>query len=348
MLDKIDKVGVAGRNNSFAIRSCTFLLFLLIKFIGIAQEYKVASLETVKDDIEARLNSREDLNGNKCALLKVYVNDGISHVNGSVIGNIISKGMEKHIYLSPDSKQIELVFENHLPLKIKFEDYKIEGVKGQTVYAIKLIESPSSSNPDDTWGTKIPKEISLDKLSGAIEYYKNEKFDKAFSLFMEVKDNATAQYYLGIMYENGRGVAQDYKEAFQWYQRSALQGNYKAQNNVAGLYKEGHGVIQDNEEAARWYLKAATQGDPVSQTNLGIMYFNGQGVTKDYKEAAKWFTRAAEQGYSRAQANLATMYEHGLGVTQDYNAAIQLYEKAIQQGNKNAQKPLDELKKKLK
>ena len=33
-----------------------------------------------------------------------------------------------------------------------------------------------------------------------------------------------AQYNLGIMYENGEGVPQDYKEAVKWYRLAAEQG----------------------------------------------------------------------------------------------------------------------------
>ena len=33
-----------------------------------------------------------------------------------------------------------------------------------------------------------------------------------------------AQYNLGVMYENGQGVPQDYKEAVKWYRLAAEQG----------------------------------------------------------------------------------------------------------------------------
>ncbi len=32
--------------------------------------------------------------------------------------------------------------------------------------------------------------------------------------------NATAQYRLGVMYDSGFGVAQDYAEAMKWYRRA--------------------------------------------------------------------------------------------------------------------------------
>lgn len=109
-----------------------------------AQSYVVQSFEISPDDIDARVNSRVGNNGRKCALLKVYVQDGINHANGSVIGEIEAKGMEKRIYMAHDSKQVELVFDNHLPLRIKFDDFKIPVVTEQTVYILRLVDPKSN------------------------------------------------------------------------------------------------------------------------------------------------------------------------------------------------------------
>ncbi|HHQ4547446.1 TPA: LysM-like peptidoglycan-binding domain-containing protein, partial [Aeromonas veronii] len=73
--------------------------------------------------------------------------------------------------------------------------------------------------------------------------------------------NASAQYNLGLMYEQGHGVAQDYKQAVSWYRKAAEQGNASAQYNLGLMYEQGHGVVQDNKEAIAWYRKAAEQGD---------------------------------------------------------------------------------------
>ena len=41
--------------------------------------------------------------------------------------------------------------------------------------------------------------------------------------------DTNAQYNLGLMYNNGDGVPQDYKEAVKWYRLAAEQGYAKAQ-----------------------------------------------------------------------------------------------------------------------
>ena len=53
-----------------------------------------------------------------------------------------------------------------------------------------------------------------------------------------------AQYNLGVMYENGRGVPQDYKEAVKWYTKCAEQGAADAQYNLGVMYANGREVPQ--------------------------------------------------------------------------------------------------------
>jgi TPR repeat protein len=50
---------------------------------------------------------------------------------------------------------------------------------------------------------------------------------------------------LGIAYDNGRGVPQDYGQAAQWYRKAAQQGFAGAQINLGALYTNGHGVRQN-------------------------------------------------------------------------------------------------------
>ncbi len=71
--------------------------------------------------------------------------------------------------------------------------------------------------------------------------------------------DADAQFNLGIMYGDGRGVAQDYAEALQWYRKAAEQGYAKAQNNLGFMYSNGQGVPQDYAQAHMWYNLAASR-----------------------------------------------------------------------------------------
>lgn len=71
--------------------------------------------------------------------------------------------------------------------------------------------------------------------------------------------NANAQYFLGVMYDGGWGVLQDYAAAASWYQKAADQGNANAQHNLAVMYSIGRGVPQNYVIAHMWYNLAASQ-----------------------------------------------------------------------------------------
>lgn len=109
--------------------------------------------------------------------------------------------------------------------------------------------------------------------------------------------DASAQFYLGIMYAKGQGVPQDDVEAARWYRLAAVQGNVASQINLGVMYANGQGVPQDYAEAVTWYRKAAAeQGGAPAQFNLGVMYAKGQGVPEDDLLAHMWLNLAAEQG----------------------------------------------------
>ncbi len=110
-----------------------------------------------------------------------------------------------------------------------------------------------------------------------------------------------AQYNLGIMYDVGRGVTQDYAEAVKWYGKAADQGDAKAQYNLGLVYVKGQGVAQDNAGAVKWYRNAAEQGNVAAQTFLGNMYKTGRGVTQDYVQAHMWFNLVAAKGEETAR-----------------------------------------------
>jgi TPR repeat protein len=53
---------------------------------------------------------------------------------------------------------------------------------------------------------------------------------------MAEQGHAGAQYNLGVMYKNGRGIPQDYMQAAAWYRKAAEQGIANAQYNLGGMY----------------------------------------------------------------------------------------------------------------
>ena len=52
----------------------------------------------------------------------------------------------------------------------------------------------------------------------------------------------------------------NYTKAFEYYTKAANQGNAQAQYNLGNLYKEGKGVVTNSQTTKYWYEKAAGQG----------------------------------------------------------------------------------------
>lgn len=72
----------------------------------------------------------------------------------------------------------------------------------------------------------------------AVEDYKSGGYIKALNTFYTLakKDDAKAQYNVGLIYANGKGVQKDLAKAKKWYEKAAKQGNGPAQYNLARLY----------------------------------------------------------------------------------------------------------------
>ena len=79
----------------------------------------------------------------------------------------------------------------------------------------------------------------------------------------------------------------DYQTAFKLWLPLAEQGNASAQFNLGDMYADGRGVKQDDVEAVKWFRKAAEQGDTMAQGRLGNVYSDGRGVKQDDFEAVK-------------------------------------------------------------
>jgi len=109
------------------------------------------------------------------------------------------------------------------------------------------------------------------------------------------RGNVLAQYKLGLMYNNGEGVKQDFGEAVKWFHRAATQGYAPAQRSLGVKYEKGQGVKRNYGEAVRWYRHGADQGDAAAQYRLGRMYALGRGIRRDFTEAVAWFSLAADQ-----------------------------------------------------
>ena len=165
-----------------------------------------------------------------------------------------------------------------------------------------------------------------------------QNYNEAFKWYQKAANNGVTGAYtwLGVMYYNGQGVAQNYEKAFLWTKKAAENGAADAYVGLGVMYCNGQGVAQNYGEAFQWFQKAVDNGDAVAYCWLVSMYYNGQGVSQNYGEAFKWTKKAAEKGIAAAYAGLGGMYYKGQGVAQNYNEAFKWTKKAAENGAADA------------
>jgi len=127
---------------------------------------------------------------------------------------------------------------------------------------IAKLEEPEEDAPIEEESTEVLIE-SIDVTPDAINTGAASDIQP-----LAVKGDSTAQFQLGTLYYQGKGVKQDYSQAFLWYRRAAQQDNSDAQYSLGNMYLMGEGIEQDDYQARQWYEKAAEQGHESAQHNL--------------------------------------------------------------------------------
>ncbi|WP_026759954.1 tetratricopeptide repeat protein [Selenomonas ruminantium] len=176
-------------------------------------------------------------------------------------------------------------------------------------------------------------------------YFDEEQYKEALNYFQRAavdgnEFQAEAENTIGIMYQQGKGVEQDFVKAAEWYQKAAGHGNASAMCALGTMYNRGQGMAQDCAQAAYWALQAAKLGDVVAMYNIGSYYEEGNGVEQDYVAALAWYMRAADYGDEDAMNEIGDIYYFGNGVERDYSIAKEWFEKAIAAGNETPFMPL--------
>jgi TPR repeat protein len=102
--------------------------------------------------------------------------------------------------------------------------------------------------------------------------------------------DTSAQFYLGLSYENGDGIPRDYTKARQWYEKAAAQGDAKAQLYLGMQSSFGQGVPVDLVQAYMWYSLAAGNGNahaPGYRNDLTRQMTPAQ-IAEAHKRAREW------------------------------------------------------------
>lgn len=159
-----------------------------------------------------------------------------------------------------------------------------------------------------------------------------------------VKQNLpAAQYYLGMKYYAGLGVNKNVTKARDLLTQAAQQEHLQAQFELGQLYDSSLSDIQDPQLATEWFIKAAENGYGPAQHSLASHYLTGRGATLSLEKGVFWLQKAAEQNDADAMRDLGFLYFQGMGVQQDFKQAHDLLLFPAQEGSSLAQFLLGEI-----
>lgn len=224
---------------------------------------------------------------------------------------------------------------------------------------------------------KIENEIADltpdEAITQAKVHIQNLDYKKALELLSPVaaKNVSQAQYLLGTLHLEGKGVPTNAVQAADLFAKAAQNNNSDAQLKLGFLYMEGNGVSKSLENSKFWLTKAAESNHPdaaaalntlktledavirkkeeekaaeieeIKETEAEILaktlakadtYFNN-GL---YSDAFENYLIAAKKGNASAQERVGWMYFKGKGVDKDKDLGIEWWRKAALQGNGTA------------
>ncbi|MGD9685316.1 MAG: trypsin-like peptidase domain-containing protein [Candidatus Obscuribacterales bacterium] len=267
--------------------------------------------------------------------------------------------------LTPSENRLKLVALHHGSTLIKGNNI---GIRISAI--LRDLEEKKCLNRLRFW-PYLTGETPVELYRGGLAFYKEERYAEAVELFRAADPFPAAQNTLGVCYERGHGVSQDFTEAAAWYQKGAYSGSGCAAYNLALAYYNGRGVPHDPHRALHWLRQGeATDTDAAKlrplledfllglqqlergegEKGLGplIRSANGGfadaywalGVHYEKQKALKKAFQSYSEGYrlgsARACYNLAICYLHGKGTHVDQRRAVQLLNQAADLGHEGA------------
>mmetsp|Transcript_26179 Transcript_26179/g.37368 ORF Transcript_26179/g.37368 Transcript_26179/m.37368 type:complete len:342 (-) Transcript_26179:225-1250(-) len=117
----------------------------------------------------------------------------------------------------------------------------------------------------------------------------------------------------------------DYKNAVEYWTKSAGLGNITAHHYLSLMYRLGHGVEKNKKKELHHMQEAAIGGHPEARHNLGT-YENGRGM---HERAVKHFIIAANLGFDHSLASLRIYYREGKVSKDDFTAALRGHQASV-------------------
>ncbi|MDZ7924640.1 MAG: caspase family protein [Marinagarivorans sp.] len=158
--------------------------------------------------------------------------------------------------------------------------------------------------------------------------YDRASYESALAVWLPLAKtgDASAQNYVGEIYEKGLGIATDYSQALFWYSQAAEQDFARAQINLGLLYEQGLGADRNLYRALELYrmasgvdkdavllsqdaLAALESEKNTAEVALQVATEQSQSLEKQLAASEKNYAQAKDGAHSKA---LRALYEHSL------------------------------------
>ena len=206
-------------------------------------------------------------------------------------------------------------------------------------------------------------------------HFRAGDFEAAFKIWRPLAEDgdARAQFWVGELYIEGKGVAKNLAHARKWIEAAAQQGYTKTEHRMGEIYRFGIGVTANADTSYDWYLRAvkkkyapadlgiselvlfhfaqtektlqlaheilqypAEKGLARAQYLYALLFYTGKGGANDPALARDWFTKAAEQEHAKSQISLAELMRLGHGGPVDYDGSAKWLLGAVASGDFDA------------
>ena len=159
------------------------------------------------------------------------------------------------------------------------------------------------------------------KVTWFAEIAYSQKEDEMHFLWMSVAARYSNLwlYVLATLYEEGKGVEQDYKKAYELYESII--------DTVGEDIAKGRATVSSYDNKAFWHAYG----------RIGVMYYYGKYVAHDAKKAFTHLELGAKMvNNSDVMLTLAYCYRDGIGTEEDMNQYHKWLQKAEEAGNQDA------------
>lgn len=273
------------------MRSLIFSVFLIIGLNLYSQSFSIVSLESLPMDLTASTQSRVDLNGKRCGLVKVQcVLDGIKFT-GNIIGSVEHKEGEYWVYLIEGSRHLSVKHPKLLPIEVEFTSSLYDGIKSASTYRLVL------SIPEATYSSVLmhntdavtapisqPNDIQTvnTTISGTVTDRKSGEPLIGCTVLLKNTQNGTYCDIDGNFTLNNIKPGETLQVSYVGYKQKEITFTGKIPLNYNIALKEGHGKEKEeyfydpNDSAEYFDLKGNKLSQRPSKRGMYIRLANGK------------------------------------------------------------------------